>query len=127
MLITGTSPKLFSTINNIGTNTCCTARKNWKNMPSLLEKLRRNELGAKYTSENKIKAIKWYYNRDVYTLRTMHVLNFQATSKWDHRTGREVLKSNTVLEYKMWAVDKTNILLKIIKIYDIYITVIHLT
>ena len=61
-----TSPKLFSTLHDNGTNACGTVRKNWKNMPTLTEKLRRNELEAKHTSDNKIMAIKWYNERDVY-------------------------------------------------------------
>ena len=58
-------------------------------------------------------AIKWYSKRDVYTLTTMHTLNFQPTGKRVYRSGREVLKPSAVLEYNknMGGVDKADMLL----------------
>ncbi|CAG5133117.1 unnamed protein product [Candidula unifasciata] len=79
------------------------------------EKLKKGEISSK--SASSLLAMKWSDKREVWMLTTCHNSDTVATGKTDWKTGLNIVKPKSVVDYNkcMGSVDRTDMLLSSIE------------
>lgn len=105
------SPELFGWLYDKTTNAVGTVRRNRKNMPCMMEKLKKGELT--FRSCDNFLVLRWCDRRDVWMLSTYHTPDMKYSGKVDYATGEQKMKPEVVLDYNksMGAVDRSDMIL----------------